>query len=420
MFKLNKELVNGSIILLIAFNIFNFLNFIFQFIMARLMSPEEYGTLAALFSIVYVSGMFSDSIQTIVTKYSSKEKDKGKLKNLFKRMYRKTLIMSVVLFILFLIGAIVLANIWETRYILIAITGLVIFPSILSPISRGIMQGRKRFSSLGGNLISEAGIKIFLTSLLVILGLSVFGVVIGLVIAMGLAFFISTFQIKDILKSKEKNMALSSIYQQSILIFIFTLALTLFYSLDVIIAKAVFSPEIAGYYAIASILGKIAFWGTQPISRAMLPIASEKTEISLKNKKLKHVFRSSLLILTLGLLAVLVVFYEFPELIIRLFSGKDLIFASQILFRTGLAMAILAYSNLLLYYKIATSSQEKNIANNQTKSLVYKALFFVFIIIFEFVILYNSKTDLISFSNGLILSAIIFLIGSFVIFYHKK
>ena len=196
--------------------------------------------------------------------------------------------------------------------------------------------------------------------------------------------------------------------------------MTLFYSLDVIIAKAVFSPEIAGYYAIASILGKIAFWGTQPISRAMLPIASEKTEISLKNKKLKHVFRSSLLILTLGLLAVLVVFYEFPELIIRLFSGKDLIFASQILFRTGLAMAILAYSNLLLYYKIATSSQEKNIANNQTKSLVYKALFFVFIIIFEFVILYNSKTDLISFSNGLILSAIIFLIGSFVIFYHKK
>ena len=51
MFKksLGSEVVKGSITLLIVFNLYSLLNFIFQSSMARLLPIEEYAVMGALF-----------------------------------------------------------------------------------------------------------------------------------------------------------------------------------------------------------------------------------------------------------------------------------------------------------------------------------------------------------------------------------
>ena len=86
---INKGVVKGSIILLISFNIYNALNFFFHFAMVRMMSVVEYGILASLFSIIYILAVFTESIQTVITKYTAKETNKGKLKNILKKSFRK-------------------------------------------------------------------------------------------------------------------------------------------------------------------------------------------------------------------------------------------------------------------------------------------------------------------------------------------
>ena len=61
--RIHKSLWKGSIVLLIAFNIFNFFNFVFHFSMARLLSISDFGILATLFAIIYILTGFSESIQ---------------------------------------------------------------------------------------------------------------------------------------------------------------------------------------------------------------------------------------------------------------------------------------------------------------------------------------------------------------------
>lgn len=413
MSRFNKELISGSVALLIAFNLFSFLNFVYQFLMARFLTAAEYGSLAALLSLIYALAVFSDSLQTIIAKHSSEENNNGKIKNLFKRTFRKALGVSALLFLIFLGIAVILSRVWEMPYYLIACTGLVIFGSLLSPVSRGIMQGKKRFKSLGYNLVIESSLKIIIAIGLIWLGFRVGGAIAGIVIATLISCAIAVFQIREFLRVKEENIKLPLIYRQSLLVFIFTLAVTLFYSMDIMIAKAIFTPEVAGYYAIASILGKIVFWGTQPISRAMLPIASQDSKD--RTKKVGGILKNSLLILTGGIVLALLIFYEFPNFIVTLFSGREIAEASKVLFKVGLAMALLSYSNLLLLHKIAITREEDLQGKRGLKRILARGILFIILLEIEIIVLYSMGAGLDSFTDGLVVSAIIFLIGSLVV-----
>ncbi|MDP1728755.1 MAG: oligosaccharide flippase family protein, partial [archaeon] len=191
MLKINKALLGGSLILLITFNIFNALNFVFQFSMARMLSVIDYGILATLFSIIYISGIFSESIQTIMMKYSSSEKDEGKIKNLMNRSIKKALKISILLLAVYLIIAIFLTDILKISYPLLALDGIIILSSLFIPINRGIMLGKKMFKSLGANLILESFGKLIISIVLVFMGWRVYGAIIATILAATLAFIFS-------------------------------------------------------------------------------------------------------------------------------------------------------------------------------------------------------------------------------------
>src|SRR3989338_9543104 len=99
----SSELVKGSIILFVTFSIFNFLNFIFQFLMARMLGPAEYGIFAVIMALFYFMAVPSDSIQTVISKYTSKLKVKneyGKIKLLLIKSLKRGFLIAVILFIL--------------------------------------------------------------------------------------------------------------------------------------------------------------------------------------------------------------------------------------------------------------------------------------------------------------------------------
>src|SRR3989344_1718284 len=279
MLKINRSLIKGSIILLLTFNIYGLLNFLFQFSMARLLPIKEYGIIVTLFAMIYILGIFSESISTIITKYSTTEKNKGKLKNILHRSLRKAIRISFLAFFVYLIIAIPLGSLLKIPYLALSLNGLMIIASFLLPVTRGIMQGRKMFTKLGINLIAESSIKIILAIALVIFSFKFYGAIIATVISSFIAFIFSYYSLRDIINSKEKQAIVKNIYLYSKPVFFVTAVILIFYNLDVIIARIVFSEDLSSKYAIASILAKVIFWGTQPISKAMFPFTAENKKL---------------------------------------------------------------------------------------------------------------------------------------------
>ena len=397
--QINKGVVKGSIALLIAFNIYNALNFFFHFAMVRMMSIAEYGVLASLFSIIYILAVFTESIQTVITKYTAKEQNKGKLKNILKKSFKKSIFIAVILFIIYIFVAIPLSLLMKIDYKLMILNGGMIILAFLSPITRGILQGKKKFNALGFNMIIEAVSKFIIALILVFIGLSVYGAIIGTILGVGIAFGLSFLNIRDIMKVKEEKASTEGIYGYTKPTFLIMLAILAFYSIDIIIVKIFFPEEIAGAYAIASILAKIIFFGTQPISRAMFPISAEN---NFEEKKSNNAFMNAFVILFLGIIAALAVFYFFPDFIIKTFSGKDINAAARIIFYLGIAISLVSLANLVLLYKLSIG---------KIKGYPY---LYVFIVLEIFLLSWFSK-DLVQFSIAFVTASAAFLWGSIML-----
>ena len=398
MVKLNKSLVNGSIILLVTFGIFNAFGYLFHLLMTRMLSVSEYGILAVLFSIIYILTLFSESIQTVIAKYSASESNSGKLKNIFKKTLRKGFLGASLLFIVYAIASVFLSSILDISYSLLLLNGLIIFTIFLMPIGRGVMQGRRMFLGLGINMILEAVFKVGLSVLLVFIGWKVYGAIAGVILATVLAFIFSFFQLKVILKAKEEKAHTEKIYQYTTPVFIIIFSVLIFFSLDVIIARIVFDSLTAGYYAILSMLGKIIFFGTQPISKVMFALSSEKKSI----KDSENVFSSAIAIVIGLILGVLIVMFFFPELLIKIFSGKVIPLELNILFIVGIAISLISLANLSLLYKISVG---------KVKGAFYLPLF----IIVEILLLTMFSDNLLQFSLAFVTSSAILLWGSTIL-----
>lgn len=394
--KINRALVGGSLVLLITFNIFNILNFFFQFSMARLLSIVDYGILATLFSIIYILGLFTDSIQTVITKYSSKEQDSGKLKNIIKKSFKKAVGLSLILFLAYALISIVLSSLMKIPYFLLLANGLMIFASFSLPITRGVMQGQKKFGSMGMNMIIEGAVKLSLSIFLVVIGWKVYGAVAATVIASFIALFFSFFSLKTIFYSKEKSAETPGIYQYTPSVLFVLISITLFYSIDVIIAKILFDAETAGFYAMAATLAKIIFIGTAPISKALFSFSSEK------EGKSKNLLLNATAILFSCLIPALVLFFLFPDFIIQIFAGRALPISASILFYLAIAISLISLANLILIYKLSIH-----------KSANYK-IFLIFPVI-EAALLYFFSSNIFEFSIAFICAAAIFLWGTILL-----
>jgi O-antigen/teichoic acid export membrane protein len=394
MVKLNKSLLTSSIILLVSFNLFNAINFLFQFAMARMLTAADYGVMAALFSFIYLSGIFGEPIMTIIAKYSAGEKSKEKVKNLLKRSLKKSLKISSMIFLVFIFAAIPLSFMLNIPYLLLSSTGLMIFAAFLPPITRGVMQGKKMFSTLGINLVIESIVKIFLAVSLVFIGWKVYGAMLAAIAGAFTAFLFSLLALRSILKSREQHMNIPGFYSYSWPAFLMIFSVLCFFSLDIIIARIVFEATTAGYYAIASTLAKAIFLATQPISKALFPMAAEK-----KRGDRAHLLPNALGMILTCLVPALLVFYFFPDWLIRIFAGRFIIESQNILIYLAAAMGIFSIANLLLLYKLSIG---------KTKN--YK-IFVIFPII-ELVLLCIFSHNLIEFSIAFLTASAIFLWGA--------
>lgn len=406
----SNELLSGSISLFIMFNIFNFLSFVYQFLMARLLGPADFGILAVLTSLVYFIAIPYESVQTIVAKYSSKLYDKNDIpgiKYLLQKFFIKGIKISVITFVLCIPVFIFLSYYLRINFFLFAITGLMIFSIFLLPSARGVMQGMKKFHSLGINMVLESSIKLIIAVIVVLIGFGVYGAVGAIIISTIIAFFLSFIPLKKVFKEKTGRIDTSKLYSYSPPIILALIAILVTQSIDVIIAKNLFSDVVAGHYAVANLMGKIIFFATLAIAKTMFPLSSANFENDKGGKKNKSLFlKASLMVLIISVF-ILLIYLIIPGFTINLLFGSQYLEISGILLNIGIAFTFISLANLTLLYGIS----------------VNKSIKWYYLVIFVAVqvgLLYLMSNSLQNYSLAMLISGVLLFMGSLLILLKKS
>lgn len=396
-----SELGKGSLILFVMINVFNFFNYAFHFAMARLLTPADYGVLGVLLSFVYIYSLPSEAIQGIFSKYTSKfGENKKRVKFLIVKGFRKSLQYGLISIVIADIIAIFVSKYLNINFWLIFLTNFLIIFILFVSILRGILQGKKKFYGLGWSMIIDAVSKLLIGIGMVLIGFQVFGSVVGIILGVVISIFYSIFVLREFIFQDSEEDELQGMKGYSTSFIGAMIAIVFTYSLDIILARRFFDADIVGKYAAISMLSKMIFFGTIPISKALFPISSEKFHNKESTKNL--FYKSALIVFTLCAISI-AFFILFPKQLIGiLFGSKYLDFSPYLIF-TGIALTFLSFTNLIILYGLSIERFKK----------FY--LLFVFIIL-EIYLLFTFNANILQFCLAFMFSNIFMFLGSLAIF----
>ncbi len=339
-------MIGGSMVI-------NIINYVYHLVMGRILGPINYGVLASLFSILYIVGIVPSSTSVAIVKFISSAKNSHEITTIYKSLNKFVFLIASALSVLTIIASPFIANFLhiENIFLVILITPILFF-SLITLVNQAASQGLLKFMGFVlPNFVSSV-VKICLGILLVIMGYSVFGAMVGVFAGGLLAFFASKWYVREINKTInfKKEYDLRPFLKYSLPVFLQALAFTAIFTTDVILVKHFLSPFDAGIYAALSTLGKIVFFASAPISSVMFPVVAGR---SAKGEKYLKIFWGSFG-LTLIISAVVVgVYYFFSDFAIKSLYGSAYLSASTDLVWMGLFILVYTLALLLVNFSLS-------------------------------------------------------------------
>ena len=216
------------------------------------------------------------------------------------------------------------------------------------------MQGISDFKAVSWAGIIFAAAKLGFAVILVYFGYRSLGAISALLIAQGLALTYVYFKTRKTLNlnifTKNKiSKVIKAEYRYAILIFLATSAITFLYTVDVLMVKHWFSPEVAGLYSGIATIARIIFFATGSVSGVLLASIKIKNASEINRKILKKGLILIFLIAGSGFL----VFSMFPELVINILIGSRYAVLAPLLPALSLLLAMVSLINFLFFYFLA-------------------------------------------------------------------
>jgi O-antigen/teichoic acid export membrane protein len=342
-------------LLFVATMFTNVLNFLFQVTMGRMLGAADYGTMNALLSTFMIAAIPFTTIAMILTRQASVFKAQGQLagiRGLFHWTYRRLLAVGLPALVVFLPLAPVLRGFLRMETTLpIILMGFVIFLSISFPVNLAFLGGLQRFIPMAITSGSLGPLKFSLCVLFVVLGLGINGVFIGHILCYLGLFLISYWPIRQSLRHvgtlQEKPRRLFIRAYPELLA---NLAFAFMTQFDLVLVKHLFAAETVGTYAVAAVFGRAVMYLPGGLVLALFPMVAENHALN-KNQTTMLWKALAYTLLLSGCGALL--YWLFPEPILRLlFSGKYLD-AAPLLTYYGIAMLPMALVLIVMNFHIA-------------------------------------------------------------------
>mgnify|MGYP000008676815 CR=1 FL=1 len=199
----------------------SFFVYIYQLAMGALLTPAQYGTLLSLLSLFAIVSVFSQTIQTSVTKFTSRFKVQdrlGGIKYLWKFSVKRTLLLGTAMFLVLAALSPLISgflNIDNNWYFILLFSALILYFTI--PTNLGILQGLQRFIPLGFSHAVVNFLRLAIGVLLVYLGFGVYGALLGIPLGILIGFIVSLSFIRDVARAKNERVEVRGLFTLSLI-----------------------------------------------------------------------------------------------------------------------------------------------------------------------------------------------------------
>jgi O-antigen/teichoic acid export membrane protein len=347
---------SGALFLLAATTVANVLAYGYQVVQARLLKPEEYAALTALFGILILESVSSQVIQsataTLAARYRARA-DEGALHAFVRRWSVRIGAAAAALGAVVLVASPIVANALSLPPVSVALLGLTLFLALVFTFALGLLQGLARFVWMGSALIAQAGTRLAVGVGLVYLGLGVNGAFTGATAAIAVSLVVAAVPLIPLIRAARGSTAEIELGPAETRFFVLSAVLLLAYAaltnVDAVLARSILSPEQAGAYAGAITMGKIVLFA--PIAVGFLLL--ERTASShAKGQETERMLFLALgfVLVTSGLVAV--AYVVAPGILVPIILGTQYPEATRIVGTYGVAALLNALLNLWIAYFI--------------------------------------------------------------------
>lgn len=335
--------------------IVNVLNYAIHFILSRKLGVEEYGSFAALMSALAIFSIPSNIAVTIVAKFIAEfhaVQDNAKIRLL---SYRVLGLGAAAGLVALIAAAILERQVADYLHLATAASVLaaaaVLALTLIAPILRAVLQGVQDFGALGASSLLEGAGKLFLGLVLVFAGFGVAGVFWGYALAIALAALATLRFVSRHWSYTSVRLRIDTgkLVNTTGAVIVSTSAITLLGYIDLPLVKHFFSPTEAGIYSAASVCGKMLFFLVGFVPTLVLPKAARRKAAGLQTVSV--LWQGLLLTAGLSVLA-LGAFWLFAPELVRFTYGAAFSPSAEYILPYGVAMALLAATNVVVTYKI--------------------------------------------------------------------
>jgi len=328
--------------------------------LAKTLGVANYGIYAVVVSLIsLVIMIFSSGLNGAISRLISKNQEKSE--EIKKAGFKLSAISGIVLFTTYFLSADIIAQILNDSSLgsLIRISSIMIPIYFLYPVFLGYFNGLQKYSEQAIITISYSITKFCLIFLLVLLGFSVLGAVIGFAIAPLSVLIAGSYFSKT--KKTKKVFNMLKILKLAIPITIFSFLFESSFTLSLFSVKSILIHNyFVGQYSAILQVARLPYYLTMALSGALFPLVSE----SFSNKKIvelrSHLIKTSKYFVFFILTTAIIIFV-FSFQILSVFFGEEFALASPSLQILSLASVFVALFYILCIILIAIEKEKYSV-----------------------------------------------------------
>lgn len=321
-----NPLLYGSALVFMGTMAGNLFQFLFNLFMSRNLSIADYGILASLVSLITLPSLVSNAIFPTVVSFAATYYAANKIpmvKKLFVELSKFSFVAGLIIFLCFFIFSEQIGNFFQIDdSTLITLAGINVFLGFLMIVTSALLQAKLAFSYVSFINFFSSLLKFAAGALLVLMGMNVAGAMWGMIIASVGGYLTTFYPLRELFSHKisDEKINISALLNFAAPAALIFFSLTSFITVDIILVKHFFSPHEAGLYAGLSLVGRIIFFVSSPVSLVILPLLTQENA---KNKNVSKEILLALALVAVPSTILTAIYFMYPDFIISFFLKNE-------------------------------------------------------------------------------------------------
>lgn len=353
----DSAMVKQSLLVFSAGMVLNVCGFVAHAVASRQLGVIGYGGLYALINAALIAALPAAFVAPVVAQLAAEFRalhDDGHLRGLTDGISRGFAKLGIFYVVVATLGAIPFARFLHVPVWSVPFVGLIAATALFVNALRAIAQGTQDFVGYGFSNAAEGIAKVIGIVALLAIGLKLGGAIVGFMLGPAAALIYLGNRLRRRYAASQPHAVRYDwrrILNAGAGAAAATIAIALMGSADVVLVKHYFPPHQAGLYAAASLGGKMLLYLVGFVPTVLLPQAADRHA---RGARTREVLAGSVAMLAAVALCGIFVFYFFGLDVLHALVGHAFDAAAPLLVRYGIAMVLLALTNALTFYGIAT------------------------------------------------------------------